>query len=247
MPVKMFKCAVCEEQVSKRKSYLYNKATGERACRKHEETIKKQDEFAAQEEKRKEKEKRDQEIREREKKVHQFGTPEFDQRVKEIKQCCWKCLRQGLHHREFWMRQLIAMKKVEIKEERPVIPIPIGENGISDFKKVMEAMKSPKKDGEHLLYLGQWVVPPDKKEFTMDRIRKRFKDGVNFLGIVQLCPECGDKLGYSIEDFYPKVEDMDLKQMFVIGDLAHQILDPHVTTQAEIELDIEKENEISKN
>lgn len=247
MPAKTFICAICQESVSKRKSYLYNKSTGERACRKHEETKQKKEQFAAEDIKQKEQEELNRQRRFKERQAHQIGTPEFDQRIKEIKQCCWKCLRQGLHHREFWMRQLIAMKKVEIKEERPVLPIPIGEAGVSDFNKVMKAMKSPKKDGEHLLYLGQWRVPNDKKQYTMDRIRSRFKDGVNFLGIVQLCPECGDKLGYSIEDFYPKAEDMDLKKMIAIGDIAHQILDPHVTAQAEIELDIEKENEISKN
>ena len=97
------------------------------------------------------------------------------------------------------------------------------------------------------MYLGQWIVPNDKKDYTIKNIRSRFKDGVSFLGIVQLCPECGDKLGYSIEDFHPKSKDMDLKKMLVIGDLVSQAINPHVTAQAEIELDIEKENEINKN
>lgn len=247
MPPKTFTCAICGEQVSKRQSYLYDKVTGARACRTHEETQDKQEIFKAQEEARKAKEERTQQIRQREKRAHQFGTPEFYERSDEIRNGCWKCLGKGLHHREWYMRQLIAMKKVELKEGRKPLPLAITKEGIQDIRKVNEAMKSPMRNGDRTLYLGQWPVPEDRLETTLNGIRKRFRETVEFFKYVQLCPQCAKKLGYSVSDLHPDLRDIPLETLSKFGAVFEATLGKAFQCVAEREVDIEKQNEDWKN
>ena len=247
MPPKTFTCAICKEQVSKRQSYLYDKKTGERACRKHQETQDRQEVFKAQEAAQKEKEEQNRQARLREKRAHQFGTEEFEQRTKEIQNHCWKCLKPGLHHREWWLRQIIAMKKVAVKEGRQPLPFAFTKEGVNDIRKVHEAMKRPTLDGDVTLYLGQWYIAENRREQTLDGIRKRFRQGAEFFGYVQLCPACAQKLGYSVEELHPDLSDVPIEQLFKIGQTFDVLFGKTLQATAEREVDIEKQNDSWKN
>jgi len=247
MPPKTFICPICGETVSRKKSYLYNRETGERACRKHEETQERRTQFIEEEQVRAEKEKANEERREYEKRTHQIGSPEWEQRRDEHANCCWKCLKKGLKHREFFMRQLVAMEKVSQREGgRPIVPIPLGEQGVRDCKKVRSAMKDLSSDKE-LLYIGQWPIPAEKLDKTLDSIRKRFRQVAEFLRVVQLCANCCEKVGYKIEDLMPKLTAEQFESQILLGHMLHKAHEPMIKIKAALEIAAENKKAIREN
>jgi len=243
MPVKTVVCSICGETVSKRQTYLVDKKTGARACREHEETLEAKDKIALDAQIEAEKKQAHEDRREYEKRTQTFGSPEFFERSSEIQNNCWKCLVKGLKHEEFFMRQLVAMKKVSMREGgRTVLPIPFTEQGIIDCKKVHKAMADPLSDTSPI-YIGNWPIPEEKEKETIQFIRKRFRVFAETLNMVQLCSECGDKIGYSIESLMPKFSPETFEKDLVDGAELHAAIEPLINLRALSEIKIE--NKIS--
>ena len=253
MPPKTFKCAICGEEVSKRKSFLYKKETGERACKTHEEAQQKKDQFDADRKAAELKKQQQEEHRKRERRAHEFGTSEWEKRHKETRDCCWKCLTPGLKHREWNLRLLVAMEKASQKLGRQVLPMPLGDQGQEDVKAIREAMKDPYNEGKAPTYIGQWILKPERKEEVLRQIRKRFRDIADnpIVPMVQLCVDCGKKLGYKVEDqFEEKKEEYDpdkFKKEMTLGLFIYEGIKTNLQNRAESELNLERENEIRKN
>lgn len=252
MPVKKVTCSTCKEEVSKRQTYLVDEKTGKRACKKHAETVEKKKQIDTARQVAQIEKKKAEEHRIREKRAHQMGTPEFDQRSKEVRKCCWKCLRQGLRHKEWHLRYLVALEKATKKKGQPVFPLPLNEEGIEDVKRVQEAMGSPYKDREHVLYLGQWKLTPERVDKVLPQIRKRFREIAwnPLVPLVQLCLECAEKIGYKYEDQFeerPEPTSEQIKNQMIFGMMMHKQMQPGLERQAEIELDVEHENKVRRN
>jgi len=240
MPPKTYTCAICGEQVSKRKSYLYDEKTKKRACKSHQEA---QDKANAR---RDEDKKRLDEAKKKKSRRPFEGSPgyidpKWQEKADETKNSCWKCLCKGLQHREFHMRLLVAMEKMQLEGESPFPNLFDAEETRAHFKKIAEHMKNPMhiEDDRKTVCLSMYKI--EEKHLT--QIRKRFQMAASLFGYVQLCPICAEKLDLKLE--HPK--ELNLKQLAAFGAAYELTLKKPVKHQAEKELDLSRENFIRRN
>ncbi len=247
MPIKIIICAICGKEVSRRQSYLIDQKTGARACKEHEQTQQAKQQITETHHQEEIQRKQNEERKIQERRAHEFGTPEFNQRSNEIQNCCWKCLEPGLHHREFFMRRLIAMEKISQREGgRLVLPVPFNDKGLQDCKKVNSAMRDPISN-KPLRYIGCWPIPQEKREETLSLIRLRFRPIAALSMMVQLCGECCEKVGYKVEDLMPRIDPDKFAEQMAFGELIHKNLESAIKLQAALEIEVENKESVRNN
>lgn len=196
MPPKNFTCNVCSKEVSKRKSYVVNEETGERACRTHEET---QTALKIKETKEKirrlESEKADLQKKIARKRAEEAQSEEFWQQARK-RLHCQICGINGIREDEFNRRLLIAINKVEIKYG--------SYNIFEDNNKIRELFLAPGddrnivclkffpcgKDNKHQRYLFSQVRYPADATFEVKERVRTDKTCISLLGQILLCPDC---------------------------------------------------------
>ena len=134
---KMFHCAICGEEVSKRQSVAYGTthltATGvlPRACRKHPEVIREmQERLAAEEAKR---------HAALEQKMRAKGFRHFEHKIP-TGPSCWHCKQEGVTAQAHWLRMMIAAEKCSLNG-KSFLDGQAMKDAYGEFKPVMVFLK----------------------------------------------------------------------------------------------------------
>jgi len=180
MPVKMFTCEVCGEQVSKRKSYAHGEG---RACKTHEE---------AQESHKKSEEQRELNLKKRTGRS-KGDRPNSSNTPKPLmKPMCWTCGSNAIPLSEWARYQLVAMEKVNLQHKNI---------------NAMEMLRLQNEEARKMLPEDVSVVvniihiKEDKQlEKVLNRTRKRFRDAVKLGRGTCICSGCAKSIGIKWQD-----------------------------------------------
>jgi len=223
MPHKTYKCSVCGEQVSKRKSY--DDGNGGRACKIHKEVQAKADE------KKKSQLKGLREQANPKKKKRRYDDPEIgvDGNGNLIPRC-FCCNEEGLHQSDFHMRILVAMEKVNMMDDPPAL-------FSKEYKEaIVELMKTP---GVKSNYENNclWIVSTKECPSIKKDIDKMLRDIIDH---ALVCTKCCKKHGHDPQE-KTKTSEANLDDMMRLGDMYKEKLQDRLSDIAKKE--IESENE----
>jgi len=183
MAAKTYKCVICGEQVSRRKSFKYmdtTDGTENRACRIHEEAQLKAQQL---EEGRREEKKAEQD------KLAQKKQKREQQRNETLDPCprCYICGRKGMRQDAFYARWLIETTKYGIITGK--------QPNILDAKEMQKAVGALK--GVRCLNFVRWTG--DNKKRTVNYKNYQFFSQIEDLmgeAMLLVCQECCEKSGY---------------------------------------------------
>jgi len=198
VPPKSVTCAVCNQTVLKAQTLA--RADGSRACRSHEGVQDEAAKLADAERDRMAKaldkgtifDQLDRERRAESVKYSLMGAAEAAKFREHAYSHCWTCGEEGLEAAEFHMQALVAMKRLEIRDEWNFMSLG------PDVRKMMGNIKC--------------LFPIKLQDEVIDKaIVKHIKDHrirniVHFLRFVLMCPQCAEKHGFNkrLEEMMPK-------------------------------------------
>lgn len=169
-------CNVCGQQVTKRQSCAVN---GGRACKIHESVAAEHEKLQAAEAKRIKKE------QEKAKPKHHSHRPLIDPVV--LTPHCWICRTQGITLREFYLRQLVGMEKIDIKTNLT------GEK-LNFFEMLDRAFKESGVEKKTILFQFDELSPGDRKRVSL-YCNRDTQILIDMAGAVICCQHCMKKVG----------------------------------------------------
>lgn len=223
MPPKTVTCSICNQEVLK--AHTLARKDGSRACRSHSEV-----ETEAKDLQLADHNRRIKEFHTFKSKRHQHETPEH-RRERELKfetelapwreyvhTHCWVCERPGISLQEFYFKQLVAMKRLELRGE----PF----NLLTMWQDVAKLM-----DGEIPLIRIPYNEQTDRKMQHLVK-DKKLRDLLWAIHQLQLCGDCVNKYGFR-ERFEAMMPEPTWEQLRDVRAVAQVILDPVLKELAE--------------
>lgn len=189
MSPKIFKCPICGEEISKRKSVMIDfQGKKQRVCKHHPEAIK-----GVEIIKNKEKEEKNKKAAIREdrlRKIEERQDPRwFKKMQEEMIHTCWTCGSSCYTKQEFAMKCLIAIERLELKNKKfDIFQFP------SNIRKEMVVDKP----------VVSVISMEDEKmfDFMINRTKYKYREVVRTIKHTQLCETCIKK--YNLQKFIDK-------------------------------------------
>jgi hypothetical protein len=142
---------------------------------------------------------------------------------------CWLCQKEGIPLRDFYLRQLVGMAKVEVKKS-------ITGEEMNFFQMMDKTLEASGMKGQRILF--NLPLEPKQYEFLLRNANYEAKQLIQMTASVVVCPECMKiaKLKYTIPE-------VNIQQLMQISAMYEVVAKPIVTEIAKAEVAAEaKEN-----